>query len=103
MTRTALPMLSLRRTTNFMRSSLGRDASCRCTPQDILARKGGDEIVGQRANGLDDGQSKIAILTQAVPKEVMARTAVVDKTNLQAYEIPAERRACPTLESVGAK
>jgi hypothetical protein len=38
-----------------------------------------------------------------VPKEVLAKTAVVDKTNYQAYEIPAERRPCPTLESMAAK
>jgi len=28
---------------------------------------------------------------------------VVDKANYQAYEIPAERRPCPTLESMAAK
>jgi hypothetical protein len=30
----------------------------------------------------------------------MAKTAVVDKTNYQAYEIPADRRPCPTLEGM---
>ena len=40
---------------------------------------------------------------QPVPKEVMAKTAVVDKANYQQYETPAERRPCPTLESMAAK
>jgi hypothetical protein len=38
-----------------------------------------------------------------VPKEVLAKTSVVDKSNYQAYETPAERRPCPTLESMAAK
>jgi len=38
-----------------------------------------------------------------VPKEVLAKTAVVDASNYQTYEIPAERRPCPTLDSVAAK
>jgi ribose transport system substrate-binding protein len=40
---------------------------------------------------------------QAVPKEVTAKSVVVDKTNLAPYEIPVERRMCPTLESLAAK
>jgi hypothetical protein len=34
---------------------------------------------------------------------VMAKTEVVDKNNLMAYETPAERRPCPTLASMTAK
>jgi ribose transport system substrate-binding protein len=39
---------------------------------------------------------------QAVPKEVMLKTIVVDKTNYQPYETPMERRSCPTLDSITA-
>ena len=70
--------------------------------------KSGEMLASGDYNGLVEGclGAEIAIRTlrkQAVPKEVMAKTAVVDKTNHQAYEIPAERRPCPTLESMAAK
>jgi len=70
--------------------------------------KAGDMLASGDYNGLVEGclGAEIAIRTlrkQPVPKEVMAKTAVVDKTNYQAYEIPAERRPCPTLESMAAK
>jgi ribose transport system substrate-binding protein len=50
--------------------------------------------------------AEIAIRTlrkQPVPKEVLAKTSVVDKSNYQAYETPVERRPCPTLESMAAR
>ena len=70
--------------------------------------KAGDMLASGDYNGLVEGclGAEIAIRTlhkQPVPKDVMAKTAVVDKTNYQAYEIPAERRPCPTLESMAAK
>jgi ribose transport system substrate-binding protein len=70
--------------------------------------KAGDMLASGDYNGLVEGclGAEIAIRTlrkQPVPKEVMAKTAVVDKTNYQAYETPAERRPCPTLESMAAK
>jgi ribose transport system substrate-binding protein len=70
--------------------------------------KAGEMLASGDYNGLVEGclGAEIAIRTlrkQPVPKEVMARTAVVDKNNYQAYEIPAERRPCPTLESMAAK
>jgi ribose transport system substrate-binding protein len=70
--------------------------------------KSGEMLASGDYNGLVEGclGAEIAIRTlrkQPVPKEVMARTAVVDKSNYQAYEIPAERRPCPTLESMAAK
>ena len=70
--------------------------------------KAGDMLASGDYNGLVEGclGAEIAIRTlhkQPVPKEVLAKTAVVDKTNYQAYEIPAERRPCPTLESMAAK
>jgi ribose transport system substrate-binding protein len=70
--------------------------------------KAGDMLASGDYNGLVEGclGAEIAIRTlhkQPVPKEVMAKTAVVDKSNYQAYEIPAERRPCPTLESMATK
>jgi ribose transport system substrate-binding protein len=40
---------------------------------------------------------------QPAPKEVTAKTMVVDKSNFAPYEVPVERRTCPTLESLAAK
>jgi ribose transport system substrate-binding protein len=70
--------------------------------------KSGEMLASGDYNGLVEGclGAEIAIRAlrkQPVPKEVMARTEVVDKSNFQAYEIPAERRPCPTLESMAAK
>ena len=69
--------------------------------------KAGDMLASGDYNGLIEGclGAEIAIRAlrqQPVPKEIMAKTAVVDKSNAQAYETPVERRPCPTLESVGA-
>jgi ribose transport system substrate-binding protein len=69
--------------------------------------KSGDMLASGDYNGLIEGclGTEIAIRTlrkQPVPKEVMAKTSVVDKNNLTAYETPVERRPCPTLQSVGA-
>jgi len=70
--------------------------------------KAGDMLASGDYNGLVEGclGAEIAIRTlrkEPVPKEVMAKTAVVDATNYQAYEIPAERRPCPTLDSMVGK
>jgi ribose transport system substrate-binding protein len=40
---------------------------------------------------------------QPVPKEVMLKSLVVDKSNYAPYEQPVDQRACPALESVAAK
>ncbi len=70
--------------------------------------KSGDMLASGDYNGLIEGclGAEIAIRAlrkQPVPTEVMAKTAVVDKSNYQPYEIPAERRPCPTLESMAGK
>src|SRR5262249_44008673 len=70
--------------------------------------KSGEILASGDYNGLVEGclGTEIAIRTlrkQPVPKEVMAKTSVVDRNNYQAYEIPAERRPCPTLEVMAAK
>jgi ABC-type sugar transport system substrate-binding protein len=44
-----------------------------------------------------------ALRKQESPKEIMAKTQVVDKSNIAQYEIPVERRPCPTLASMTAK
>jgi ribose transport system substrate-binding protein len=67
--------------------------------------KAGDMLASGDYNGLIEGcvGAEIAIRTlkkEPVPKEIMARTEVVDKNNLAAYEIPVEKRPCPTLESL---
>jgi ribose transport system substrate-binding protein len=69
--------------------------------------KSGEMLASGDYNGLIEGclGAEIAIRTlrkQPVPKEVMAKTAVVEKSNYEPYEVPAERRPCPTLESVAA-
>jgi ribose transport system substrate-binding protein len=70
--------------------------------------KTGELLASGDYNGLAEGclGAEIAIRAlrkEPVPKEVMAKAAVVDKGNVQAYEIPAERRPCPTLDSMTAK
>jgi len=70
--------------------------------------KAGDMLASGDYNGLVEGclGVEIALRTlhkQPVPKEVMARTSVVSMANYTEYEVPAEKRACPTLESLTAK
>jgi ribose transport system substrate-binding protein len=40
---------------------------------------------------------------QEVPKEVILKSVVIDKTNYQPYEIPMDKRTCPTLDSIAGK
>jgi ribose transport system substrate-binding protein len=70
--------------------------------------KAGDMLASGDYNGMVEGciGTEVAIRVlrkQPVPKEVMAKTEVVDKNNLAAYETPAERRPCPTLASMTPK
>lgn len=70
--------------------------------------KAGEMLASGDYNGLVEGclGAEIAIRAlrkQPVPNEVLAKTSVVDKSNLSAYETPVERRPCPTLESMAAK
>ena len=43
-----------------------------------------------------------AIRKQAMPKEAILRTVVVDKSNVEPYELPIEKRTCPTVEAAVA-
>ena len=74
----------------------------------IIMIRAGDMLASGDYHGLVEGclGVEIAIRTLRrlpVPKEVLAKTAVVDASNYQSYELPAERRPCPTLESMTAK
>ena len=43
------------------------------------------------------------IKKQPVPKEVLAKTTVVDKTNFAPFQTPVDKRACPSFESIAGK
>ena len=43
-----------------------------------------------------------SVRKEAVPKEVMLKTMVVDKTSYAPFDQPADKRQCPTLASVAA-
>jgi ribose transport system substrate-binding protein len=69
--------------------------------------KSGDVIGSGDYNGFAQGclGTEIAIRNlrkQPTPKEVLLKALVVDKTNYQPYEVPVERRPCPTVDSVAA-
>jgi ribose transport system substrate-binding protein len=40
-----------------------------------------------------------AIRKQAMPQQAILRTVVVDKANLAPYELPIDKRTCPTVEA----
>jgi ribose transport system substrate-binding protein len=40
---------------------------------------------------------------QEIPKEVILKSVVIDKSNYQPYETSVEKRTCPTLDSVAGK
>jgi ribose transport system substrate-binding protein len=40
---------------------------------------------------------------QEVPKQVILKSVVIDKTNYQPYETPMDKRTCPTLDSIAGK
>jgi len=70
--------------------------------------KAGEMLASGDYNGLIDGclGAEIAIRAlrkQDFPKEIMAKTEVVHKDNIKDYEIPVEKRPCPTLASMTAK
>lgn len=70
--------------------------------------KSGAMVASGDYNGFEEGcvaaQLAIrAIRKQAVLKEVILRTVVVDKSNVGPYEGPLEKRTCPTVEVAIAK
>jgi ribose transport system substrate-binding protein len=65
--------------------------------------KSGQMVASGDFNGFVEGcvAAQIAIRAirkQSLPKEAILRTVVVDKSNFEPYELPVEKRTCPTLE-----
>jgi ribose transport system substrate-binding protein len=66
--------------------------------------KSGAMVASGDFNGFIEGcvaaQLAIRLIRkQDVPKEAMLRTVVVDKSNVQPYELPVEKRTCPALDA----
>ena len=69
--------------------------------------KSGQMVASGDYNGFIEGcvaaQLAIRILRkQAAPKEAILRTIVVDKSNVEPYELPVEKRTCPTVDAAVA-
>jgi ribose transport system substrate-binding protein len=66
--------------------------------------KSGQMVASGDFNGFIEGcvaaQLAIRVLRkQAVPQEAILRTVVVDKSNAEPYELPVEKRTCPTVDA----
>lgn len=66
--------------------------------------KSGAMVASGDFNGFIEGcvaaQLAIRLIRkQDVPKEAMLRTVVVDKSNVEPYELPVEKRTCPALDA----
>ena len=88
-----------RRTALVVGINASRDAA------DLI--KSGQMVASGDYNGFFEGcvaaQLAIRLIRkQAVPKEAILRTVVVDKSNVGPYELPVEKRTCPTLEAAVA-
>ena len=69
--------------------------------------KSGQMLASGDYNGFAEGciaaQLAIRLIRkEAVPKEAMLRTVVVDKSNVEPYSLPVEKRTCPTLDAAVA-
>ncbi len=40
---------------------------------------------------------------EATPKQVILKPVVIDKSNYQPYEVPVEKRACPTVDEIASQ
>jgi ribose transport system substrate-binding protein len=70
--------------------------------------KSGDLLGSGDYNSFNQGciGAEIAVRAarkQSVPKEVLLKPVVIDKTNYGPYEQPVDQRTCPTLESVAGQ
>ena len=88
-----------RRTALIVGINASRDAA------DLI--KSGQMVASGDYNGFIEGcvaaQLAIRLIRkQAVPKEAMLRTVVVDKSNAEPYTLPIEKRSCPTVDAVVA-
>lgn len=69
--------------------------------------KSGQILASGDYNGFIEGcvaaQLAIRLIRkQAVPKEAILRTIVVDKSNVGPYELPVEKRTCPAMDAAVA-
>ena len=88
-----------RRTALIVGINASRDAA------DLI--KSGQMVASGDYNGFIEGcvaaQLAIRLIRkQAVPKEAMLRTVVVDKSNAEPYTLPIEKRSCPTVDAAVA-
>jgi len=70
--------------------------------------KAGDLLASGDYSAFNQGCAGVQVAVrvlhkESVPKEVMLKPAIVDKSNAAAYEAPVEQRTCPPLESAAAK
>jgi ribose transport system substrate-binding protein len=69
--------------------------------------KSGQMVASGDYNGFIEGciaaQLAIRLIRkESVPKEAILRTIVVDKSNVGPYELPVEKRTCPTMDAAVA-
>jgi ribose transport system substrate-binding protein len=88
-----------RRTALVVGINASRDAA------DLI--KSGQMVASGDYNGFIEGcvaaQLAIRLIRkQDVPKEAILRTIVVDKSNVEPYELPVEKRTCPAMDAAVA-
>jgi ribose transport system substrate-binding protein len=88
-----------RRTALVVGINASRDAA------DLI--KSGQMVASGDYNGFFEGcvaaQLAIRLIRkESVPKEAILRTVVVDKSNVGPYELPVEKRTCPTMDAAVA-
>jgi ribose transport system substrate-binding protein len=88
-----------RRTALIVGINASRDAA------DLI--KSGQMVASGDFNGFVEGcvaaQLAIRLIRkEAVPKEAILRTIVVDKSNFEPYMLPVEKRTCPTVDAAVA-
>jgi ribose transport system substrate-binding protein len=88
-----------RRTALVVGINASRDAA------DLI--KSGQMVASGDYNGFFEGcvaaQLAIRLIRkESVPKEAILRTVVVDKSNVGPYELPVEKRTCPTVDAAVA-
>jgi ribose transport system substrate-binding protein len=88
-----------RRTALVVGINASRDAA------DLI--KSGAMVASGDYNGFFEGcvaaQLAIRLIRkEAVPKEAILRTVVVDKSNVEPYTLPIEKRPCPTMDAAVA-
>ena len=70
---------------------------------DQVGADGGERRLQRLHRGLRGGAAgDPAIRKETVPKEAILRTIVVDKSNVGPYEMPIEKRTCPTVDAAVA-